>query len=133
MGLQDFWTELNVYLVPFHAGKVLVLRRRNGFWEFPGGGVDFGEHPERAAVRETEEETGLKASNLALLGVTSATYPKDGKEKHSVYIVYRGEVQSADFRLGAEHDEGRWMTLAELGFLKLALNAQDALDFLKSG
>lgn len=130
MPLPDFSPELNSYLIPFHAGRVLVLKRKNGFWEFPGGGVEFGEHPERAAVRETQEETGLKASNPVLLGVSSATYLKDGKEKHSVYIIYKGDVDSDEFKISAEHEEGRWITLGELEFLRLALNAKDAVDLL---
>ncbi len=131
MELRDFTPELNVYLVPFFNEKILVLKRKNGFWEFPGGSVEFGEHPEKSALRETEEEAGLKAKNISLLGITSATYPKDGREKHSVYIVYKGEVESSQFKIGPEHDEGRWITLAELDFIKLALNAQEAVDFLK--
>ncbi len=132
MPLPDFFPELNAYLVPFRAGRVLVLKRKNGFWEFPGGGVEFGEHPERAALRETEEETGLKARNPVLLGVTSATYQKDGREKHSVYVVYRGEVDSDEFKISSEHEEGRWITLGELEFIRLALNAKDVVDFLKA-
>lgn len=43
-------------------GKVaLIERHRAGrhYYVFPGGGVDPGESPEQAAVREMEEETGL--------------------------------------------------------------------------
>lgn len=132
MDLTKFSTELNSYLVPFYSGKVLVLRRKNGVWEFPGGSVEFGEHPEHAALRETEEETGLKARNPVLLGITSAVYQKDGEEKHSVYVIYKGEVDSLDFKLGPEHDDGRWITPAELEFLKMGYNAQGIWEFLKN-
>jgi len=43
-------------------GKVaLIERHRAGkhYFVFPGGGVDEGETPEQAAIREMEEETGL--------------------------------------------------------------------------
>jgi len=117
--------ELNVYVVPFHQDKVLLLRTPGGIWEFPGGGVDFGESPEQAAARECKEEAGLAPKNLKLLGVTSAAYEKDGKPKHSVYIVYRGDIGSDFFSLSKEHEEGRWMTLPEVRFLKLGLNVED--------
>jgi 8-oxo-dGTP diphosphatase len=42
--------------------KVLILKRRDvPVWVFPGGGVDPGESPEAAIVREILEETGLHA------------------------------------------------------------------------
>jgi len=39
--------------------SVLLIKRRDvPVWVLPGGGIDPGESPERAAVREVEEETG---------------------------------------------------------------------------
>jgi 8-oxo-dGTP pyrophosphatase MutT (NUDIX family) len=40
----------------------LIERHRGGmhYFIFPGGGIDEGESPEHAAVRETEEELGIK-------------------------------------------------------------------------
>lgn len=41
-------------------GKVLLIHRFNKgdeYWVFPGGGVEEGETPEQAAVREMDEET----------------------------------------------------------------------------
>ncbi len=118
--------ELNACLVPRFDGKFLVLRRRgSSIWEFPGGGVDWGEDPYAAAIRECREEIGLAPRNLKLIGITSATYEKDKKEKHSVYIVYLGDLDSDKYSLGLEHEEGRWVSLTELQFMHLALNAQD--------
>lgn len=39
----------------------LIERQRNGlhYFAFPGGGIDEGESPEQAAVREAEEELGV--------------------------------------------------------------------------
>jgi len=39
----------------------LIERHRNGlhYFAFPGGGIDEGESPEQAAVREAEEELGV--------------------------------------------------------------------------
>ncbi|GAB4416505.1 MAG: NUDIX domain-containing protein [Anaerolineales bacterium] len=48
-------------------GKVALIERfRDGshYFVFPGGGTDEGETPEQAAVREMEEETGLKVRVL---------------------------------------------------------------------
>jgi len=41
--------------------KVLLIQRRDiPVWVLPGGGIDPGESPEAAAVREMAEETGLQ-------------------------------------------------------------------------
>ncbi len=124
--------ELNVYLVPVFNERVLLLRRRDSsIWEFPGGSVDWGEDPHAAAIRECREEIGLAPHSLKLLGVTSATYEKEGKEKHSVYIVYRGQLPSDKYSLGLEHEEARWVSLTELQFMHLGLNAQDISSMLR--
>ena len=51
-------------------GRVLVLERADvpGAWQFPQGGLDAGETPLAAARREAEEETGIPARALRLLG-----------------------------------------------------------------
>ena len=42
------------------AGVLLHRHKRLGLWMQPGGHVDGDEQPERAAVREVAEETGLR-------------------------------------------------------------------------
>jgi 8-oxo-dGTP diphosphatase len=123
--------ELNSYLVLFNKDRILLLKRKNGLWEFPGGGVDWGEDPQQSAVRETREETGLSAENLSFVTVTSATYEKDGNEKHSVYVVYKGTAPDDNVNLSGEHVEHRWLTLTEAKFMRnIALNAEGVLDYL---
>ncbi len=122
--------ELNAYLVLFNKDRLLIVKRGNDLWEFPGGGVDWGEDPQKAAIRETKEETGLDATNVRMVTITSATYEKGDDEKHSVYVVYKGETDSEDVKLSGEHKEYRWLTLTEAKFMKLALNAEGVLELL---
>ncbi len=119
--------ELNSYLVVFKDDRVLLLKRHNGLWEFPGGGVEWGEDPIKTATRETKEETGLDVYDLKYVTVTSATYEKDGNDKHSVYVVYKAKTDSEDVVLSGEHTEYRWLTVMEARYLKFALNAEDVL------
>ncbi len=123
--------EINSYVVVFHGDRLLLLKRGNGIWEFPGGSVDWGEDPQHAAVREAKEEAGLVVRNLSFVTVTSATYKKGEDDKHSIYVVYRGETDSDDVRLTGEHKEHRWITLTEARFMKLGLNAEGIVELLE--
>ena len=123
--------ELNVYVVPNNNGRILLLKRSSDLWEFPGGAVEWGESPEQAARRELSEETGLSIGPLKLLGITSATYEKDGNEKHSVYVVYSGETSSDRHSISGEHSEARWLMPHEAKFMKFCLNAEPVLELLQ--
>ena len=63
-------------------------------WTLPGGGIDFGEHPRDAVVREVYEETGLHAQVGEHAWVDSALIAggDDGDERQAVRIVYDGWV-----------------------------------------
>lgn len=53
-------------------GEVFLGRRSNTnspyIWQMPQGGIDAGESPKKAAIRELEEETGIKAEFITPLG-----------------------------------------------------------------
>ena len=55
--------------------KVLLIQRGNepfkGCWAFPGGFMDMDETTEQCAIRELEEETGLKVLRLRQIGAYS--------------------------------------------------------------
>jgi putative (di)nucleoside polyphosphate hydrolase len=50
-------------------GRILICERLNtaGSWQFPQGGVDKGESPEGALVREMEEELSLRSKDYTIL------------------------------------------------------------------
>jgi 8-oxo-dGTP pyrophosphatase MutT (NUDIX family) len=49
--------------------RVATLRAHSGQWALPGGRCDLGESPAQAALRELEEELGLKLAPSDVLGV----------------------------------------------------------------
>lgn len=57
-------------------GEVLLIRDRHGYWCFPKGHAELGENLAQAAVREVEEETGLKGTVVAKLPATRYTNNK---------------------------------------------------------
>jgi len=49
--------------------EVLLIQRRDvPVWVLPGGGIDLGERPEQAALREMFEETGFQVNIERLVG-----------------------------------------------------------------
>jgi len=86
LNLRLFLTSLRQnevrVLVVTEAGGLLLRRPCPQVWEMPGGAVDPGESPAEAAVRETEEETGLRVRLTGLLG----TFRRCGWLGGTVYL-----------------------------------------------
>lgn len=77
-------------VIPAEEGRVVLIRRGNepfkGQWALPGGFVEVGETVETAAVRETEEETGLAVELARLVGVYSE--PERDPRGHNVSVAF---------------------------------------------
>ena len=90
------------YAVILRDGAILLSRlsatvTAEELWTLPGGGLDHGEDPRDAVVREVEEETGLHAAIGETARVYSAHLPgvwRDGRrvDAHALRIVYEGWV-----------------------------------------
>jgi 8-oxo-dGTP pyrophosphatase MutT (NUDIX family) len=79
--------------VTIKDGKVLLVESKYGeneFYLFPGGGMEFGETIEEAAIRETLEETGLKVKINKLLHLNEYIY-KDDWNKRSITAFFLAE------------------------------------------
>lgn len=96
------------------AGRVLMIRRRERegklLWAFPGGGIEEGETPEQAAVRETSEEVDLEVKAIKPLG--ERVHPQTGR--HMSYVAC--EVVGGEARVADEEElaEVAWIRLEEI-------------------
>lgn len=74
------------------AGEILLVRHNDDTWGVPGGFMELGESVEEAAMREVQEEIGIKIKKLELFGVFSGkelyTKLRNGREYHNVVIGY---------------------------------------------
>jgi 8-oxo-dGTP diphosphatase len=72
------------------AGILLILRGKEpkeGWWALPGGFLDVGESAEEGARREFLEETGLRATELSLIGLASQHSDRFGSVLYAGYEV----------------------------------------------
>jgi len=102
-------------------GRWLVSLRSGGrvfagAWEFPGGRIEPGEHPWRAAEREALEETGLGVEAFDDLGELDADTPTGKVMLH--LVVCRPAAGRAEPRAEAVQAV-RWVPLDELDGLRM--------------
>jgi 8-oxo-dGTP diphosphatase len=93
--------------VVMRDGLVAVVHRpRYDDWSLPKGKLDAGESFEEAALREVEEETGLRCRLERELDAVRYADPK-GRPKEVRYWVM--SVEGGEFRPNREVDELRWL------------------------
>jgi 8-oxo-dGTP diphosphatase len=125
------------------TGRLLLCRIAEGYpaagvWTLPGGGVEFGEHPDVALLRELGEETGLEGAIEEIVGVWSRHYRSDetasGNELHFIGIVYRVTPSSTDalvVEVGGSTDAVAWFDLDALDGLRIGDLARFAVNHLQ--
>lgn len=94
--------------------RVLMVRRavKEGelSWQFPAGAIEDGETAEQAAVRETQEETGLTVEVIKLIG--DRVHPKSGRfMSYTACTILSGEAHVAD---ADELDAVAWVAHGEI-------------------
>lgn len=90
--------------------EVAVIHRpKYEDWSLPKGKLDAGEDFEQAAVREVEEETGMRAELESELG--SVSY-RDRKGRTKLVRYWLMRPLEGEFAPGSEVDELRWVDAA---------------------
>jgi 8-oxo-dGTP pyrophosphatase MutT (NUDIX family) len=108
-----------------HAGRLLLQRRRDtGQWAIPMGKQELGETVAQCAVRETEEETGVRVEVTGLLGIYSdpghvVLYTSDGETRQEYEIILLGRPVSGEPAANEEASAAGWFTAAELDALDI--------------
>jgi 8-oxo-dGTP pyrophosphatase MutT (NUDIX family) len=135
MGRVEYWNDPGApkanSLVPAcgtvtvdDAGRILMQRRRDtGQWALPMGKMEIGETPSQCAVRETEEETGVRVEPVGILGIYSdpghivAYTDGEIRQEYEVMLIARpvgGRPEAND-----EASDVRWVEPGELRTLDI--------------
>jgi 8-oxo-dGTP diphosphatase len=105
-------------------------------WTLPGGGLDFGEPPEVAVLRELTEETGYVGELDGLIGVSDRVFRDvEGADRlHAIRILYRVRITGGELRdePDGSTDTCRWLEPKEARSLRLGELARYALDLVRA-
>lgn len=114
--------SVKVFIV--RDNKILFLRIQEGCggagkWDLPGGGIEENETQKDAVIREVDEETSLKITNVRILRekIGKLDIPETGV--HSDWIFYIADAENSDVQMKPshwskleghpEHNEYKWV------------------------
>ena len=115
--------------------EVLLIERGDepfkGCWAFPGGFMNMDETTEQCAIRELEEETGLRVSEVYQIGVYSKV-DRDPRGR-TVTVAYLAIVEKPIAVTGQDDAaKAQWFPLSDLP--ELAFDHADIMqDAIKLG
>lgn len=91
-------------------GRILLFKHtyRKYPWGLPAGGLEYGEQPDKAIVREFFEETSLRIEVDKLLLAESS------REDHNISLVYLCKIVDGSFRQSSEVSQMRYFDVNDL-------------------
>jgi 8-oxo-dGTP pyrophosphatase MutT (NUDIX family) len=108
----DLWSAGKYEVTPVEV--VLVGRSHPGIWALPKGTPKAGETFEQVAVREVQEETGLKVHLITYIGSISYFFIRDKVRFQKQVRHYLFEAVGGDTTLhDAEYDRVEWFSFSE--------------------
>ncbi len=110
-------------------GRCLLAERNKendrGYWVIPGGGVEFGETIQDAAIREIKEETNLDVEIIKLIGYKEIIYlPGD---YHSVVFFHLAKPKHMNIEAKGDVSSAKFFDIEEIKQLKIAESVEWAL------
>jgi 8-oxo-dGTP diphosphatase len=132
-------TRLGGYALCLDDDRILLARLSAievdvGAWTLPGGGIEFGEHPDAAVIRELEEETGYVGEIEEIAGMFSHVYPRSraahGADLHFLGVVYHVRIVGGGLRneVGGTTDTAAWFRREQLADIRLVEIARFGVD-----
>lgn len=115
----------------------MIRRTDNGRWAVPGGAIDLGESAVAAAIRETQEETGITYAVTGLVGIYTDPkhvihYTSNDEVRQEFSIVYTARPVSGEPTPSNESSEVHWVEPGKVDGLQLDRSMRLRIsDYLK--
>ena len=121
----------SAYAIIFHDSNVLLIKQ-HGKYHLPGGGVDLGELPENAAIREVKEESGVTVNSPRLVDAASSFFTYDLLDNNesvhvqSILLYYRCTFESGELSTNLQDEYEKragatpeWVPSDKLGSIEI--------------
>lgn len=123
---MDKLLRISAYALLLDEGRILLCRLSPHIsatqeWTLPGGGIDIGEHPRDAAVREVFEECGLHISVSREATIDSESVEYSGRLMQALRLIFRGRILGGELRyeIDGSTDQCAWFSHEEAQRLPL--------------
>ncbi len=77
--------------------RFLLAKETDGTWDFPGGGLEFGEDIQTALKREIQEELGLNTTYIASTPKYFVTFKKAATDVWMANVLYETTLANTEF------------------------------------
>ena len=127
----------NGLIVQNEKGEILLVKRKSnpkkGFWDVPGGFVDFGETLEESMIREIKEELGVKVKDLRYLISTPDRYLYKVVNYHTLCFFFTGKVKARNLKAKSDITEIKFFPKNNIPYAKIAFSgAKKAIKYYLS-
>ncbi len=109
----EYKDRLSAYVLVLNEEKKLLVVRIRDKYHLPGGGIESGESPMMAVIRETQEESGCEIKNLSCVGKANEFFIRsNGDLVNKIAIFYRADLINIDLSKKIEEDhEVDWLDI----------------------
>lgn len=106
-------------IIATNGCKILLLQKKNGSYELPGGHIEVGESPLDGAKREFEEETGISLNGLKQIASSGSR------------VLYKAKLSNTNIKISDEHKGYKFVSQKDIFKLPLSKWSKKDLAFLK--